>query len=373
MSVTESPDTTTNATNATSTTDELAAPLPTLPPPAPPSAVAVHAAMAGSAARSDRLVGKVMLVIGVVSMIVGAAGAIVGGMLIGSMRHSVDDSLSLTGDTLDTASDSIALSASIVDTLRLSITSVSDALTAVQTSVDDTSGTIGDVGAFLTGPMSDTIQSVSDVFPTLHATANTIDDALSLLSRVPFGPDYQPDVPFGDTIGNLGDAISPLPDQLATLNTDFTALQTSADDVSTRLATVIDDVSALTDRLDSIDDLLARYADTAARAKLLAASSRGDLDRNASLGIMLAVLIGMLAVGSQIVPLWLGRRLSQGRFAWPVAPPPTPAVEGLPPEGAGGVVPSAVSNVVSNVEVVDVVGPTPVAPVNEPSTPTLDT
>ena len=245
----------------------------------------------------DRALGRFLVGLAAVSAVMGVVSVVVGVLLVSTLRNSVDDSLEITSETLDTVSDSITLSSSIVDTLRVSITNVSTALTTVQDSLDTSATTIGDVGTFLGGPLSDTLDAVSVALPTLQSTAGAIDDTLGLLDRIPFGPNYSPGVPLADSVGQLAQAVGPLPEQLRALDQDFIDLQTSAAEVSARLSDVITDVDGLVERLDGIDVLLDRYEDSAEQARRLTSSSRGELDRTASLAVLFAVLVSTLFVG----------------------------------------------------------------------------
>jgi methyl-accepting chemotaxis protein len=255
---------------------------------------------------SRRTIGKAMIAIGVMGIVVGVTSVIVGQTLVRQVQDSVDDSLVVTSEALDAVNDSITLTGTLVETVRAGVDSVGETVAAVRTSIDQSSTAVEDTTTFLGGSLPDSLDAVSDVLPTIESIASSIDDALRVASRAPFGPDYDPAAPFDDAIAQLSTAIDPLPEQLRTLAGDFTELNTSTADVSTQLGALETDITDLNTQLDQVGGLIDRYKTTAADAQALARQSRRDLDSSATSTRALMIVLGLVFALGQIVPIWLG-------------------------------------------------------------------
>ena len=258
---------------------------------------------------SRRATAKAMISIGILGVFTAIVGVIVGAILISQVESSVDDSLLLTNEALTAVDDSITVTASIVDTVRTGTESVRTTMGTVETSLDDASSAIGDSADFMGGSLPDALDAVSDVLPTIESAAGAIDDALEAVSRAPFGPNYNPEQPFDESIADLATAIDPLPEELRSLSQGFDDLTTTTSTMSQQVGQLALDVATLQEQLDEVATLFDRYTSTTADAKALAAESRSDLAQSASMSRWLLVLLAAVFALGQIVPIWLGLTL----------------------------------------------------------------
>ena len=261
---------------------------------------------------SRRTTGMCMLGVGIMGIVTAVLGLIVGLLLVDQVETSVDDSLQLTSEALTSIDDSIAVTASIVDTVRDGMGSVQTTMETVERSLDDSTAAAQDGADFLGGSLPDALQAVADVLPTIESVASSVDDALNVLERAPFGPDYDPVKPFDESIADLALAIDPLPEELRTLSTDFDDLTDSAGTIADDVGRLGLDVADLQAQLDDVGLLLDQYTSTAADAQLLADASRDDLARSAGVTTWLVVLLALVFGLGQIVPIWLGVSLLRG-------------------------------------------------------------
>jgi len=259
-----------------------------------------------------RTVGRAMVAIGCAGVVVGLIAVIVGVALIGQVENSVDDSLVLTSNALEVVTDSINVTSTIVTTVRTGVSSIASTLDAVTTSADQTSTAIATSTEFIGGSLPDALDAVGGVLPTIESIASSIDTALRVASRAPFGPNYDPAKPFDEAIAELSHAIGPLPEQLRSLSRQFSALNGSSKDIGTQLAVLADNVDVLDQQLGQVSTLIARYSTTADDAKFVATRSRLELQSTARGARVLLVLLGAVFALGQIVPIWLGSALARG-------------------------------------------------------------
>lgn len=259
-----------------------------------------------------RHIGTAMIAVGVAGMLSGAAAAVAGWQLVGQIETSVDDTLTITDRALTTVDESIAVSAEVVETVRSGLGTIDDTVLTLEDALRDTSVVLTDTGGVADGSLPDTLDAVVQVLPTIEDVASSIDGALRFLARAPFGPDYDPDVPFDEAIAQLETALVPLAADLRGVSDGLATLGTSSEELADELVAIGEDVDALDTRLDDVALVLAQYEGTAADATALARQSRADLEDSARVTRWLVVLGGIVFAAGQLVPLWLGRELRRG-------------------------------------------------------------
>ena len=172
----------------------------------------------------------------------------------------------------------------MVSTIRSGMTSVRSTIATIDRSLGEASAAVADTGDFLGGSLPESIDAVQGVLPTIESIAGSIDRALRVLERVPFGPSYDPVQPFNQAIADLSAAIEPLPDQLRTLNGDLQRVGGSAQAVREQMAGLTGDLDRLDVQLGGVAALLDRYAGTASQAERLALGIARRPRRQRSLG-----------------------------------------------------------------------------------------
>jgi methyl-accepting chemotaxis protein len=258
---------------------------------------------------SDRAAGTAMVVVGVFGVIVGLIGIVVGRQMVTELERAVDDSLALTAEALDSVADTIDVARDVVGTIQDGLGTIGDVTVEVSSSLDATQRVLGQVATATGGQLPDGLERVTGALPALVRAASAIDDALRLLSRAPFGPNYNPEVPFDEALRPLADTLTPLPDQLREVSADLELLAGSAGDLHESADALTADVERVAGDLAEADALLDRYAATASEAQAVAARSRSDLGGQSDLARVLVTLLGLAFAAGQIVPLWFGREL----------------------------------------------------------------
>ena len=250
-----------------------------------------------------------MVAIGVISIVVSLVAVFVGQSAIGQVESSVDDSLVLTSQALEVVGDSIQTMSTIVTTVRSGVSSISMTLDTLNTSVVDTTTAVAGSTDFLGTSLPDALDAVGNVLPTIESAAHSVDSALRVISKAPFGPDYNPAKPFDDAIGDLTTALGPLPGELRSLAGQFDGLTESSTTVSDQLTVLSSDVRRLDQQLAQVSTLVDRFAKTAANAQIVTAVSRNNLQSSARSARVLLILLGLMFAAGQIVPIWIGKEL----------------------------------------------------------------
>jgi hypothetical protein len=251
--------------------------------------------------------GRVLTTIGAVGIVLTLIAGIVALVLVGRLHHSVDENLAVTIDALDTIDGTVAVSKQVVDSIDQALDTVADTVTTVQSSTTAVGDTLDSLHVFISTTLPTTIDGVQNVLPTMKSVAGTIDSALSGVSRIPFGPDYRPAVPFADTIQQLSDTLAPL-------DADLQATGTNLDQLSTTIDQLGGDLTAITTALDGIrvdvDDARAeldRSSTVTADARRVAATTRADLRGDMAWLRVLIVVLALALLCTQVLTVLVGR------------------------------------------------------------------
>jgi len=219
--------------------------------------------------------------------------------------------------------ETIDVAEQLIDALDAGLQTVGATLLTVETTLGDTAS-VAATTASLSASLPETFDDVDAALGTVESLSGAIDTALSGLSRVPFGPDYDPDVPLPEAIGNLRAAFDPIGDDLNAMSTELQGFADGSDDVGIQIERVRADLDETRAALADSSVLLDDYRSTATDAGLLAASSRDDMARGFLLARFGAIVLALFMAVAQFVPWWLADNMSTGQ------------VSAVPPAGTDG-------------------------------------
>jgi hypothetical protein len=130
---------------------------------------------------------------------------------------------------------------------------------------------------------------------------------------LPFGPDYDPDVPFPDAVADLRSALDPIAQDLTSISTELQNFASGSGDMTSQIDSLQSDVRRTRAALSGTDDLLAEYREATTEAGLLAAETRDQLSGSMTrMRIVLIALAALLAL-SQFVPWTLAALIETRR------------------------------------------------------------
>ena len=265
----------------------------------------------GEPSPSDRRSGRAMQTIAAFGVVVTLVLALVVWRVLDDLDRNLDRSLAIGEDAAATLTETIDVADEVVVALDDGLMTIEATLDSLAVTSDQTTEVAAST-ARLAASLPETFDDVDAALATVESLGGTIDGALRTASRLPLGPDYDPDVSFPDAIGGLRDALAPLAAELDSIAVDLDAFADGSDTIGSDLADVRADVERTRDALADSDQLLARYRDTATRAELLARTTRADAGRSLELARWMILPVTILMLVSQFVPWWLGRRLAGG-------------------------------------------------------------
>jgi hypothetical protein len=246
------------------------------------------------------------MVVGVLGVLTGLGGIVVGQLLISSADRALSQSLVLTGETLDALQDTIVVT-------EQTVALVEDGLGQAETTTADLAGTVGDGATLLRSTADLTENQIAESLgafeaslPGLIDAAAVIDTTLSALAGLPFGPTYDPDQPFDESLRELQASLDGVPEDLREQAVLLRQTGDSLDEVGVGTTAIARDLGAIRTGLGEALVVLRGSTATAVSARAVIADTQEGLATQLTLARVLVVLLGLTTAAGQIVPLALG-------------------------------------------------------------------
>ncbi len=254
--------------------------------------------------------------IAVFGVVTGLVLGVAGWLFLTDLDENLDQSLQIGESASASVLETIDVAETLIESLDAGLQTVGATLGAIETSLGDTAG-VASTTASLSATLPQSFDDIDVALATVESLSGAIDSTLSGLSSVPFGPDYDPDVPLPVAIANLREAFDPIGDDLTSLTTELQAFADGSDDVGDQIEAVRDDLVDTRMALADSAALLDEYRSTASEAGRLAVSSRGDMSRAFTLARLAVIVLASFVVVAQFVPWWLAGRMPFAQVSAP--------------------------------------------------------
>ena len=280
------------------------------PPPAPADTEpgAVEPGVVGDTALADRRAGAVMRAIAVVGVVVALLATVVVWRFLTDLDTNLDQSLVIGEEAAATLVDTIDVADEVVTNLDDGLDTLDRTLVTVSSTTSDTGG-VASSAAEIAGRLPSSFDDVDAALARVESLSGTIDSALRTASRIPLGPDYDPETPLPEAVADVRAAFQPIGADLEELSTRLDDFAGGTDQLAVDLDDVRSDVEGTRASLADSQALLDRYRETAMRAQTLARTSRDDFGGSLRWTRIAVVLLGAFALAAQYVPWYLGGRL----------------------------------------------------------------
>lgn len=273
-----------------------------------------------------RVLGLIMLVIGLVGVVLSIAGARSGRRLVADMGAALDSNLQLTVQSLETINESLMLTKATVRQLGDSLDTMEVTAGNVATSLEETQPLLQQISRITSNDMAEGLETFQARLPELVEVADTIDQTLTTLSRfridrtilgIPLrydlGIDYDPEVPFAQSVEEIGTSIEDLPDQLRALKLYFDVTDDNLGEISGNMSEIAGDLAVVNGSVGDLEPLLDEFMVTVTEFGDSTRQMRVTFQQQlATFRTVWTVVMVWLAL-TQIAPLYLGYELLAGR------------------------------------------------------------
>lgn len=169
------------------------------------------------------VLGLLLVIVAVLSLVIAAASTVQIWMLREPVTQDAINTLDLLNSTLDTTVQGLAI-------IKTSLKSVTDTIGALQSTVesaaqtiDNASNSISALSGIVGQNLSGTINSALGTLDAVKNTAQTVDDFLAGVSKLPFiNLNYDPDKSLSASVGELTDKLATVPNSLTNLEKNLT-------------------------------------------------------------------------------------------------------------------------------------------------------
>lgn len=273
-----------------------------------------------------KALGIVILATGVLGIILSIAGIIAGRRLVDSMGQGLQSNLTTTLDSLETVKETLILTKLTVGQLSEGLSTVEDTMDNVSIAIDDTRPLLQQSSSVTTEQLPASIEAFQETMPALVEVAGTIDDTLRTLDAfnvrrsilgIPLdfdlGVEYDPEMPFDESVSDLGASLEGVPQQLRSLrqhiettNDNLRTMSRNVSSISSDLGTINRSISRVEPLLDEYIAIITELSDSTRQARLLLQRQIGQ--------VKFVLTVAMIWLGlTQIAPLYLGWELATGR------------------------------------------------------------
>ena len=286
-----------------------------------------------------RLLGIFLLAVGVIGIALSVAGIIVGRQLVDAIGAGIQSNLQLTSQSLETVEETLLLAKTTISDVNSGLETVETTTTDLGRTINETRPLIDQVNQVASGDVPNSIEAVQTALPNMVEVAGIIDDTLTTLNnfridenilglpiQYDLGINYNPDVPFDDSVLAMGESLEGLPETLRSLQIYMNVTNNNLQTISLGLNRVARDLNTINGRIAAVDPLLNEYIRIVNETRDNTRLIRAQLDEQLQMARLIVTIVMVWLGLAQVAPLYLGWELLAGRRERLVAPLAVPVV-----------------------------------------------
>lgn len=273
-----------------------------------------------------RIVGVILIVIGLMGIGVSIAGVQIGGQVVTQIGDGIDNTLALLLGTMENTHETLAVTRSTIQTSADTLATVQTLTTNLAITVEDTEPLLVRTNEMLTNEVPTSLDGVQETIPTLVAVASSIDDTLTTLNNFRIdesilgfsfnynlGINYAPDQQFDEAIIQIGESLDGIPSALRAMEGDMdiainnmATIQSDLDVLSTDLVQIEAEIRAFLPMIDEYMRLTLEINDNIRQTR---ATLDSQMETMNSLILFAMVWLALF----QLLPLYVGLELARGQ------------------------------------------------------------
>jgi methyl-accepting chemotaxis protein len=273
-----------------------------------------------------RILGVVILLIGLLGLALSAAGTVYGHRLIDSMGNGLDSSLDLASQSLDTAKETLLLAKTTLGQVNEGLDTVESSALDIAQTISQTRPLLGKIAQVASHDVPDGVEAFQATMSDMAQAAAVVDETLATLSNLRFEQtifgfpirfdldiNYAPEVPFEESVNRIVASLEGLPPRLRNLEAYIYVTDHNLEMISQDVLTVSGDLDAINRSIADVAPLLDEYVRLVTEVNGSIQQTRDTLPQQLGMA-KLVVTIVMVWIGlMQVAPLYLGWELVSGR------------------------------------------------------------
>lgn len=273
-----------------------------------------------------RLVGLIIILVGLGGIVLSVIGLTAAPRTIDTIGDSLEANLVLVSESLDTVQNTLLLAQSTITEVTGGLDTVEESAVHLGQTLNQTRPLLDQVSTIASDEVPQSLDAIQATLPDLVQVAAAIDDTLSILNRfrvdqqilgIPIkfdlGIDYDPAVPFDESVSQIGRSFETLPGQLRDLDEYVVVANDNLALISEDVLAISGDLDGVNGRIAELDPLLEDYLRIVVELNDSTRQTRqiilGELN---ALRRIITIALAWVAL-SQLAPLYLGLELLRGR------------------------------------------------------------
>lgn len=278
-----------------------------------------------------RILGFIMLLTGLTILVISLAGMFYISSLLDDLTGSIRNTLTLTTQSLDAARSTLDFLMETTGDVGSGLAAAVEATGKAADTMSDSRPLIDNVSGVVTQEIPEAVEGIQSALPNIIQVAAVIDNTLSTLSGIgidrdiplPFGGsiplrfdlgiDYNPDVPFDDSLRGFQTSLDGLPESLRGLESDLSATSENLSTLAGDLQLAADNLATISGQFEAITPLLDQYSSLVNQLDATLAQVDDSIEQRLRL-IQYGVIAVLFLLGlTQLAPIYLGWELITGR------------------------------------------------------------
>ena len=284
-----------------------------------------------------RILGLIMVLIGLSGVYVGVIGSRAAGDVVDSVGMGLAVNLDLVSQSLDAVEETLILAKASIADVGTGLDTVETTANDIGTAINETKPLLDQIRDIVSDEVPTSVEAVEAALPNIANVAGAIDNTLTTLNNFaidesfdipnPFSNDplytfelqydlginYDPTIPFEQTVEDLGGTIENLPGRLRSLAVYINVSKNNLDTISQNVFAISDDLAVINGRIAEIDPLLDEYTRIVVelndQSRLI---KNGISDQLESIKRTINIVM-IWFVLTQVAPIYLGWELLSGR------------------------------------------------------------
>lgn len=273
-----------------------------------------------------RFVGLIIIIVGLGGIILSVIGLRAAPQLIDTIGDSLEANLVLVSESLDTVQETLLLAQSTVGEVTGGLDTVEESAVHLSQTINQTQPLLDQVSTIASDDVPQSLDAIQAAIPDLVQIAAAIDDTLTVLNsfrvdqqilgipiKFDLGIDYDPAVPFDESVSEIGRSFETLPGQLRDLDEYVIVANDNLALISEDVLAISQDLDGVNGRIAELDPLLEDYLrivvelnDSTRQTRQIILGELNTLKRITTIALAWVAL-------SQLAPFYLGLELLRGR------------------------------------------------------------
>ena len=183
--------------------------------------------------------------------------------------HLLDEQIGLAVSVLDTTSQGLSVAGAALQTTQSTVQTLDETIQVLAKSITDTLPVLDSLSNILGTELPQTIVATQTSLKAAQASAKIIDDALKILTAIPFLPTkpYNPQVPLNVALADVSSSLDGMPASFRSMEGDLQKTNANLSLVQKNVDQVKDEVAKVHTSLEQANTIITQYQESASTLK----------------------------------------------------------------------------------------------------------